>query len=387
MTLVSPALLASLDLPGILDGLPLGVAVQDQEGRVLTVNTALERLTGFTRDEVLGVPCRHVLRSGLSHRRRQEYGSVDTEIINRHRRRIPVRISVIPVRDTQGQELYRIDVVEDLSALKELEHRVEEPGGIGKLVGKSQAMEHILRLIPAMAHSGAPVVVIGETGTGKDAVSEAIHKISPRTREPFVRVNCGPMQPEVLEAELFGRLQTSGEVAPGAFQRAGAGTVYLSDVGELPEELQVRLTRVLDDGIVFPAGSQTSERSEAKVIASSPTSPENLVRTGRMRQDLAYRLGAFRLDLPPLRERPEDIEFLLIHFLDIFATKFRKKVRGFTPKARRLLLAHDYPGNVRELRNIVEFAVMVCPKTSIPPACLPGHLLEQLASKHEGGDR
>ena len=252
MPLVSPTLLASLDLPGILDGLPLGVAVQDQEGRVVTINTALERLTGFTREEVAGVPYRHVIRSGLSHRRRQEYGSADTEIVNRHRRRIPVRISVIPVRDTLGQELYRIDVVEDLSALKELEHRVEEPGGIGKLVGKSQAMEHILRLIPAMAQSGTPVVVIGETGTGKDAVSEAIHKISPRTREPFVRVNCGPMQPEVLEAELFGRLQASGEVAPGAFQRAGAGTVYLSDVGELPEELQVRLTRVLDDGIVFP---------------------------------------------------------------------------------------------------------------------------------------
>jgi PAS domain S-box-containing protein len=383
MTPVSPATLASIDLPGILDGLPLGVAVQDREGRVVMVNTALERLTGFTREEVRGVPCRHVIRSGLCHRRRQEYGSADTEIINRHRRRIPVRISVIAVRDNQGQELYRLDVVEDLSAIKELEHRVEEPGGIGKLVGKSPAMEHILRLIPAMAQSDAPVVVIGETGTGKDAVSEAIHKISPRTREPFVRVNCGPMQPEVLEAELFGRLQPSGEVAPGAFHRAGAGTVYLSDVGELPEELQVRLARLLDDGMVFPAGSQTPERSEAKVIASSPSSPESLVRAGRMRQDLAYRLGALRLDLPPLRERPEDIEFLLVHFLDIFAAKFRKNVRGFTPKARRLLLAHDYPGNVRELRNIVEFAVMVCHKESIPPACLPGHLLEQLASKSD----
>lgn len=385
MPLVPPATLASLDLPGLLDGLPLGVAVLDPEGRVVTVNTALERLTGFTREEARGVPCRHVVRSGLSHRRNQEHGTSDTEIVNRHRRRIPVRISAIPVRDREGHELYRLDVVEDLSALKELERRVEEPGGIGRLVGKSPAMEHILRLIPAMAQSGAPVVVIGETGAGKDAVSEAIHKLSPRTREPFVRVNCGPMQPEVLEAELFGRLQPSGEVAPGAFQRAGAGTVYLSDVGELPEALQVRLARFLDEGVVFPAGSQTPERCEAKVIASSPSGPEALVRSGQMRQDLAYRLGALRLDLPPLRERPEDIEFLLAHFLEIFAAKFRKKVRGFTPKARRLLLAHDYPGNVRELRNIVEFAVMVCHKPSIPPACLPGHLLEQLAAANKGG--
>lgn len=387
MPLVPPAILASLDLPGILDGLPLGVAVLDPEGRVVTVNTALERLTGFTREEARGVPCRHVIRSGLCHRRCQEQGSADSEIVNRHRRRIPVRISIIPVLDTLGRLQYRLDVVEDLSALRELERRAEEPGGIGKLVGKSSVMEHILRLIPAMAQSGAPMMVIGETGAGKDAVSEAIHKLSSRTREPFVRVNCGPMQPDVLEAELFGRLQPSGAVTPGAFQRAGSGTVYLSDVGELPEDLQVRVTRFLDEGIVIPAGSQTPERAEAKIIASSPQSPENLVRAGRMRKDLAYRLGALRLDLPPLRERPEDIEFLLAHFLEIFAAKFRKTMRGFTPKTRRLLLAHDYPGNVRELRNIVEFAVMVCPTASIPPACLPGHLLEQLASGHNGEKR
>jgi transcriptional regulator with PAS, ATPase and Fis domain len=383
MTLVSPTLLASLDFPAILDGLPLGVAVLDREGRVVTVNTALERMTGFTREEARGVPCKHVLRSGICQGKCPVSGPADTEIINRHRRKIPVRISAVPVRDPQGQELFRLDIVEDLSALKELERRLEEPGGIGKLVGKSPAMERIMRLIPAMAQAGAPVMVIGETGTGKDAVAEAIHKLSPRAREPFVRVNCGPMQPEALEAELFGRRQQSGEIAPGAFQRAGTGTAYLSDVGELPEELQVRLVRFLDEEVILPAGSQTPIRSQAKVIASSPSSPESLVRSGRMRQDLAYRLGALRLDLPPLRERPEDIEFLLAHFMEVFAAKFRKKVLGFTPRARRLLLAHDYPGNVRELRNIVEFAVMICPKPSIPPACLPAHLLEQLAAPGE----
>ena len=125
-------------------------------------------------------------------------------------------------------------------------------------------------------------------------------------------------------------------------------------------------------------------RSQARLIASSPSSPEELVQAGRLRQDLAYRFGALRLDLPPLRQRPEDIEFLLAHFLGIFSAKFRKDVTGFTPRARKLLLAHDYPGNVRELRNVVEYAVMVCPKASITPASLPGHLLEQLASLRHG---
>ena len=385
MTLVPPGILASLDFPAILDGLPIGVAVLDREGRVLTVNTALERLTGITREQARGVPCRHVVRSGLCLRRCPAQGPGDTEIVNRHRRKIPVRISAIPVRDASGQDLFRLDLVEDLSTLKELERRLEEPGGIGKLVGKSSAMERVLRLIPPMAQATAPVMVIGETGTGKDAVAEAIHKLSPRSREPFVRVNCGPMPPESLEAELFGRGLPTGEVAPGAFQRAGAGTIYLSDVGELPEALQVRLVQFLDDGVIFPAGAQEAVRSLARLIASSPSSPEDLVRAGMLRQDLAYRFGAMRLDLPPLRQRPEDIEFLLAHFLGIFSAKFRKEVTGFTPKARRLLLAHNYPGNVRELRNVVEYAVMVCPKSTVPPACLPAHLLEHLGLS-EGSD-
>ncbi|GFK93739.1 Transcriptional regulatory protein ZraR [Fundidesulfovibrio magnetotacticus] len=380
---IPPEILASIDLPGVLDGLPLGVAVLDPEGRVITVNSALERLTGISREEARGVPCRHVIRSGLCFRRCPAEGGADTDIVNRNRARIPVRLSAVPVRDALGRELYRLDIVEDLSALREMERRLEEPGGVGGLVGKSPAMERILRLLPAMAQADAPVCVIGETGSGKDSVAEAIHKLSPRSREPFVRVGCGPTPPQTLEAELFGRRAASGEIVPGALQRAGAGTVYLSDVGDLPEELQVRLVRLLDEGVAVPAGGSAPLRCQARVLASSGASPEELTRLGRLRQDLAYRLGALRVDLPPLRERPEDIEFLLAHFLEVFAAKFRKDVRSFTPKARRLLLAHDYPGNVRELRNIVEFAVMVCTKPAIPPACLPAHLLGLLG---QGGE-
>ncbi len=384
MTPVSPEIIASIDLPSLLDGLPLGVAVLDGEGRVVTMNAALERLTGFSREEARGAPCRHVVRSGLCLRKCPAGGGGDTDIVNRHRRRIPVRVTAVPMMDAGGREVGRLDIVEDLSVVLELKRRLEEPGGIGKLVGKSQAMERILKLIPSMAQADAALMVIGETGTGKDAVSEAVHKLSPRTREPFVRVNCGPMLPESLEADLFGRLTPSGETTPGAFQRAGAGTVYLSDVGELPEPLQARLSHFLDEETIVPAGGVEPVRSQARIIASSPVAPEELVASGRMRQDLAHRLGAMRLDLPPLRERPEDIEFLLVHFLERFAAKFRKNVRGFTPKARRLLLDHDYPGNVRELRNIVEFAVMVSTKPNITPANLPAHLLAQLADRRAG---
>jgi len=375
---LTPELLASIDFPAMLDGLPIGVAVVDREGRVVTVNTALERLTGFSRNEVRGVPSRHVVRSGLCQRKTPSDTAQDTDIVNRHRRKIPVRVSALPVKAREGKTLFRLELVEDLSALREMERRLEEPGGVGKLVGKGPAMERILRLLPSMAQADASVFIIGETGTGKDAVAEAIHKLSPRSREPFIRVNCGPMPPQVIEAELFGRVGPSGEIIPGAFQRAGAGTLYLSDIGEMPEAQQLQLVNYLDEGAIRPAGSTVGMRAQARLTASSPVGPEELARNGKLRQDLAFRMGAFRLDLPPLRERSEDIEFLLAHFLETFAAKFKKQVRGFTPKARRLLLNHDYPGNVRELRNIVEFAVMVCTKQTIPPACLPGHLLAQL---------
>ncbi|WP_243367827.1 sigma 54-interacting transcriptional regulator [Fundidesulfovibrio soli] len=383
---LSPEILVSLDLAPVLDGLPLGVAVLDRDGLLVTMNAALERLTGFSRSEMAGVPGRHVLRSGLCHKRTAQEGPADTDIINRHRRRIPVRLHSLPVNDASGEMRYRLDLVEDLSALKDLERRLEEPGGVGGLVGKSPQMERLMRLLPAMAQADAPVIVIGETGTGKDAVAETIHKLSPRSREPFVRVNCGPMSPELLEAEIFGRRQPTGEITPGAFQRAGAGTVHLSDIGELPEALQIRLVQFTDEGLIRPVGAAMDVRSQARLIASSPLAPEDLVRAGKLRRDIAYRLGALRLDLPPLRERREDIEFLLAHFLELYAAKFRKKVDGFTPKARRLLLAHDYPGNVRELRNVVEFAVMVCTKPAIPPACLPVHLLGHLDLSGAGGE-
>ncbi|GAB6037270.1 sigma-54-dependent Fis family transcriptional regulator [Fundidesulfovibrio butyratiphilus] len=376
MSELTPEILAAIDVASLLDGLPLGVAVTDQESRVVTLNSALERLTGFSRHEVRGVPCAHVVRSGVCLGGCPCEAGADTDIVNRHRRRIPVRVRSFALPDREGRPLLRLDLVEDLSALREMERRCEESGAVGKLVGKGPVMERILGLMPPLAASDAPVFIIGETGAGKDAVAESLHKLSPRSREAFVRVNCGPGNPQALEAELFGHAGPGGEFAPGAFQRAGAGTLYLSDVGELPENLQAALVHYLDEGFIRPVGAQTDMRAQARLAVSSPVSPEELVRQGRFSSDLAVRLGALRLSLPPLRERREDIEFLLEHFLGVYAAKFKKKVRGFTPKARRILLAHEYPGNVRELRNIVEFSVMICQGETITPACLPAHLLE-----------
>lgn len=380
------------DLARILRELPFGVAVLDRERRTLFLNSVLERLTGFSSAEVAGVPCRHVLRGsfclhhcpGLAAAKggcpgapcapeNRASESREGTLINRHRRKVPVRLTSVPVLDKGGALLCTLDVIEDLSALKELEGRLTRTAGPGAIVGRSAPMEHLLRILPAVAQSDATVLLTGESGTGKDLLAEALHRASPRARESFVRVNATPMPEALLDVELFGQAGSEEGAAPrpGKFQLAQNGTLYLSEIADMPLAQQGRLLRLLDEKAVVPAGGERPMRLNVRVVAATGRDPEALVEAGLLRQDLFHRLNAVRLHLPPVRERGEDVQFLLTHFLGIYATKFRKQVLGFSEEALSLLSAYDYPGNVRELRNMVEYAVMVCPGELVLPDHLP----------------
>jgi PAS domain S-box-containing protein len=375
-------------LEEVLDDLPIGLAAMDLDRRILFMNKALETLTGFTGREAAGVPARHVLRCGLHLAHPPAPGTqgdsappagppkgVETDIIDRGRHRVPVRVTRVEVKAAGGQPALLLEAYEDLTPLRDLEGRLTDASGAGELVSRGEAMERIKRVLPAIAQSGSPVLVTGETGTGKDLAAQVIHKASPRSRGPFVRVNLGPMPEHLLEAELHGRVTEGGQSLPGCFQRANGGTLYLSEIADLPAAHQAGLVRFLDEQTVMPAGSDTSLRISVRVIAATHKDPEALVRAGVLREDLFHRLGVVRLHLPPLRERGEDVEFLLTHFLARFAARFKKDIKGFSPRALRLLCAHSYPGNVRELRNIVEYAAMICHKDMILPAHLPAHIL------------
>ncbi len=369
------------DLPALLDGLPMGVVLLDDEGRVLMLNKALEALTGYSREEVRGLPCRHVLRSracvqDCPHGRENPSGAgIETDCINRHRRKIPVRITPVRVADGNNRPVCVLDVVEDLTALREIEARLSQATGQGQIVGRSPAMEKLLRLVPVIAQHDSPVLITGETGTGKDLLAESVHKASPRSREPFVRFSCGPMPPELLDAELFGRMQGgTGELKPGRFQQAQGGTLYLSEIADLPLSQQSSLVRFLDEGVILPLGANKTVRVNARLMASTAESPEKLVQEGRLREDLFHRVSAIRLHLPRLQDRGEDLGFLLHHYLSHYAARFKKNITAISPKALRLVCNHDFPGNVRELKNIMEFAVMVCSGDKIQIEHLPGHL-------------
>jgi transcriptional regulator with PAS, ATPase and Fis domain len=370
----------------------MGVAVLDAERRTLFLNAALERLTGYASGEVAGVPCRHVLRGSFCLHacpRKACVGdgaapcaveSREGTLINRHRRKVPVRLTSVPVLDRDGAQLCTLEVFEDLSELKDLESRLSRTVGPGQMVGRCAAMEHLLRILPAVAQSDSAVLLTGESGTGKDVLAEALHRASPRARESFVRVNATPMPEALLDAELFGQAGNpadGGQPRPGKFQLAQNGTLYLSEIADMPLAQQGRLLRLLDEKAVTPAGGERPMRLNVRVVAATGRDPEALVRAGVLREDLFHRLNAVRLHLPPVRERGEDVQFLLTHFLALFAAKLRKNVQGYSREALALLSAYDYPGNVRELKNMVEYAVMVCAGETITPEHLPPHVRER----------
>lgn len=396
----------------VLDALPMGVLMVSPEGEILHLNRALSLLTGYAAEYANGLPCRHVLRAkpcvagcslgcgafgkaaahvgvplsslalpGFPEAETLGPGGFETDILTWKMRKVPVRLTHFPVLDADGQELFRLDVVEDLTEVKILEERLHQASGHGKLVGRSAAMEKISSLIPSIASSTAPVFISGETGTGKDILAETLHQASHRSREPFIRLNVSPLPEDMLAPEIFGYAPPDAPERPGRFQQAGGGTLYITEIADVPQGIQTRLVRFLDDGTVLPVGALRESKLNVRLITATNRDPAELVRQGIVSGELYHRLNVVHLALPPLRERKEDIDFLIRHFLDIYAARFKKHFIGFSAKARSLLTAYDYPGNVRELRNMVEYAAMVCPDGEIDVNSLPSLVAQTVAGQ------
>lgn len=368
-----------LDLPDFLDAIPMGAAVYDTLGRVLHLNAALQRLTGFSLEEARGLPCRHVLRTAVCGRDcllKRQGGcdqSLDTDIVNRGRRRIPVRLTSRRMRDRDGRTLYRVDFVEELDQ-RETDGMLTKKSGLGALIGKSAVMEDILSVLPEFARSDRPVLLVGETGTGKDLIAELIHESSLRAKRPFLRMNLGFLPANLLEAELFGRAAEEGsglEEIRGRFQEAAGGSMFFPELSDAPLTLQKRLAAFLDTGTIRAQGGQTAQPVDVRLMFATQRNPEELAERGLLDGDFYKHLSVLRLDLPPLRARGEDLPFLLAYFAERFAERFKKNVKGFSPEAMSVLAEYPYPGNVRELRNIVEYAVMTSKTPLIVPANLP----------------
>jgi DNA-binding NtrC family response regulator len=256
-----------------------------------------------------------------------------------------------------------------------LRARLGEELTVNELIGGSAAMQRVKEIIGKVAVTDSPVLIEGESGTGKELVAAAIHRLSARAKGPFIPVNCSAIPRDLLESEFFGHVRGafSGAVADalGLFRGANDGTIFLDEIAELPPELQVKLLRVLQEMQVRPVGSTKAHPVDVRVIAATNRNLEDAMKAGNFRQDLFYRLNVIRIQLAPLRERREDIPALVNHFIRRFNKRFRREVRGITPDGLSALTAYDYPGNVRELENLLERAFAMGAREQISLADLP----------------
>ncbi|MDD3471757.1 MAG: sigma 54-interacting transcriptional regulator [Syntrophaceae bacterium] len=373
----------------VLDEVPIGIVILDSKQNILFVNRTLESLIGFGCEESYGIPCSYMLKCnhcfhGCPLKQLSlENRSVTTEsnIINRNREKIPVRITSSLLLDQDDEVLGFIETFEDVRVLESECTKVERVLKLDDMIGRSPQIQRVFQMLPVIAQTDSSVLITGQTGTGKDLLAEAIHKASVRAKGPFVKVNCGALPETLLESELFGHQKGAftGAVENrlGRFRLAHNGTLLLTEIGDLPLTLQVKLLSFLDDKVVYPLGSSKGVHVDVRVIAATNRNLEEMVRQGRFRRDLLFRLNVIRLELPPLCERKEDISTLLDHFLRIMSLRFKNRIKSFSPEARDILLSFRYPGNVRELRNIVEYCVNVCEGDTIEVSHLPAYLMEK----------
>jgi PAS domain S-box-containing protein len=371
----------------ILESISDGVFTVDHEWRITSFNRAAEKITGIPREHATGKYCWEILRSNMCEKdcalrrtmkRGKSFIDTSTYILTERGRRVPVVVSTSLLKDTDGRILGGVETFRDMSLVEELRKELEARFQVGDIISRNPAMHKIFRILPQVAESDSTVLVQGETGTGKELLARAIHDLSPRRKKPFIAVNCGAFPDTLLESELFGykkgAFTNAAKDKPGYFATAEGGTILLDEIGDLSPAFQVRLLRVLQDRSYQPLGATEPNQADVRMIAATNRNLAELVEKRVFRQDLYYRINVVRLDLPPLRTRKEDIPMLVKHFIGRLNRLRGKTVSGISQEALSILMVHDYPGNIRELENILEHAFVLCPEGQIEVHCLPEHL-------------
>ncbi len=384
----------------ILDSISEGVFTVDMDWRITSFNRAAEEITGISQSEALGQRCWEVLKASVCEsdcplmRTRQSGDSVVNEavyILNTAGERVPVSISTALLRDRNGNVIGGVETFRDLSMVEALRDELEAHHEFCDMVSKNRRMQRMFENLPQLADSESTVLIQGESGTGKEMVARALHRLSPRSDGPMVTVNCGALPDNLLESELFGHkagaFTDAREDREGRFRQAEGGTIFLDEVGEMSSRLQVSLLRVLEQGTYQRLGSNRTQSADVRVLTATNRDLEEMVEEGTFRRDLYYRIKVLSVRLPPLRERREDIPVLVDHFVRHFRRVKNKDIRGMSPEALDLLMHHDFPGNVRELENIVEHAFVLCSDDRIQAGHLPPEFTRQRDGRERSPDR
>ena len=377
----------------ILDTLADGVFILDTRGRIVSWSRAMEKISGFTSAQALGQPCRllnfsnclGISGSGDSKNcallQGEATGAMECYLRHRSGYDIPVIKNATAVRNENNRIIGIVEAITDITELEKARNKVREASrrlgemhGLEKIIGKGPAMQSLFSMIKAVSASQATVLVQGESGTGKELVAGAIHYNSSRGDKPFVIVNCSALSESLLESELFGHAKGAftGAVAnrTGRLEEAHTGTIFLDEIGELSPLVQTKLLRVLQEKEIERIGESRKRKLDIRIITATHRDLHQLVREGRFREDLYYRLKVFTVQVPALRERKSDIHLLISHFMDQQNKRTDKRVHKIAPAAMKHLTDYGWPGNVRELEHAIEHAFVLCEAGTI----LPGHL-------------
>ena len=371
----------------ILDSVNDGVFTVDDQWRITSFNRAAERITGVKRQQAIGKPCCEVFRASICEtacalRQTLKTGrpvvNKAVYILDAKGNRLPISISTAVFKDENGKTIGGVETFRDLSLVEDLRKELEAQYSFAEIVGRSASMRQVFQLLPQIAESDSTVLIEGASGTGKELFAKAIHKLSRRREKRFVALNCAALPDTLLESELFGykagAFTDARQDKLGRFALADGGTLLLDEIGDISPAMQVRLLRVLQERVYEPLGSVEPVKTDVRIIAATNKDLGKLVRKGIFREDLFYRIHVIRLALPNLRDRREDIPLLIEHFIAKFNRLQGKDVVGVSDEVLARLMEHDYPGNVRELENIIEHAFVLCRGALIELAHLPPQL-------------
>jgi PAS domain S-box-containing protein len=368
----------------LLETIPCAVFMVDREHRVIYWNRSAEELTGYSAEEVVGNGCdklRLNICASTDPAVRKTFcpllsetggGEVECEMRTKKGQVVPVMRRSRAVLDDNGEIIGAIEALIDVSLIKKarneirlLKHEIAKRGRYGELVGQSDKMRKLYEIIEVVARNDANVIIEGETGTGKELVAKTIHAESERAEKIFLPVNCAALPDALVEAELFGHKKGAftGAVADreGCFETAAGGTVFLDEIPELPLSSQVKLLRVLQERQVVRVGESLPRHIDVRVIAASNRPLAQMVERGLFREDLYYRLRVVALRVPSLRERMEDTQDLIAHFIEQYNDEYNKKIQGCSPDAMAAMMEYNWPGNVRELEHVIEHSFAVTP--------------------------
>lgn len=374
----------------ILDSIADGVFTVDKEWKITSFNRAAERITGIPRHQAIGQHCFDVFHANICQtacalRRTMETGKeiidLPINIVNQRGETIPISISTAILRDQRGSIVGGVETFRDLSAIEELRKELSRQYSFEDIISKNYQIQKLFAILPDIAESDSTILLEGPSGSGKELFARAIHNLSSRKDKPYVVVSCGALPDTLLESELFGYVKGAFTDArrdkPGRFALADEGTIFLDEVGDLSPSMQVKLLRVLQEREYQPLGATATVKVDVRIIAATNKDLTELKENGLFREDLYYRLNVIKIELPPLCQRREDIPLLIEHFIRVFNLEMSKKISGVSDEVLHLLMRYDFPGNIRELQNIIEHAFVLCKGSIIELEHLPGEVIEK----------